>query len=348
MRKSSCLVIARAVLSHKMQAIRRVAILRKVSAFEQISRLQLLGQVDAEESRRILSDRAVVESHDTHKSAALLVEQCVRDHTSEVRVLEQLTPEDGHWADLVISVGGDGTFLQASHAVDDSCSTPILGVNSCPQTSFGYYCSTIKDSFEQYFKKVTNGDILPMALWRMKVFLNGVPHSKLMLNDALFGGLLSADTVKYIIKYDQQSQMQKSSGVWIATSAGSTAAILSAGGVMQHLNSKRLQFRVRELFPLSVPNDVPLACGFVDEDLEIITRMTNSRLFLDGTHEMISLKFGDRLSFRPSQRPLYCYYSEINEIHRKQVLDLQASYRDRLSICMNAFDQKASSSSPTN
>jgi NAD+ kinase len=327
-----------------MQGIRRVAILRKVSAFDHITRLQSLGQADSEESRRILSDRAVVESHETHKSAFHLVEKCVRNHTNQVRVLEHITPEDGHWADLVISVGGDGTFLQASHAVDDSCSTPILGVNSCPQTSFGYYCSTMKDSFEEYFGQVVSGKVLPLALWRMKVFLNGVPHSKLMLNDALFGGLLSADTVRYIIKYDQQSQMQKSSGVWIATSAGSTAAILSAGGVMQPLNSKRLQFRVRELFPLSVPDDVPLACGFVDEDLEITTRMTNSRLFLDGTHEMISLKFGDRLSFRPSQRPLYCYYSEINEIHRKQVLDLQASFRDRLSICINAFDRKALSS----
>jgi NAD+ kinase len=32
--------------------------------------------------------------------------------------------------DLVITVGGDGTLLQASHYLDSSC--PVLGVNSDP------------------------------------------------------------------------------------------------------------------------------------------------------------------------------------------------------------------------
>lgn len=32
--------------------------------------------------------------------------------------------------DLVITVGGDGTLLQASHFIDDS--VPVLGVNSDP------------------------------------------------------------------------------------------------------------------------------------------------------------------------------------------------------------------------
>lgn len=35
-----------------------------------------------------------------------------------------------HNVDLVISIGGDGTLLQASHSMDDS--VPILGVNSDP------------------------------------------------------------------------------------------------------------------------------------------------------------------------------------------------------------------------
>jgi NAD+ kinase len=318
-----------------------VAIIRKVSAFDQISRLHEAGQIDPEESRRIMSDKAVIEAHHAHKSSLEVVEQCVRAHTSEVRVLEKITPEDGHWADLVISVGGDGTFLQASHAVDDSCTTPILGVNSSPLSSFGYYCCTLMENFPQYFESVVAGAVSPTPLWRMKVFLNGVPHPKLMLNDALFGGLLSADTVRYIMKFNNQAQMQKSSGVWISTSSGSTAAILSAGGIVQPLSSKRIQFRVRELFPLSVPSEVPLACGIVEEDLEIITRMTNSRLFLDGTHEMLSLKFGDRLTFRPSQRPLYWYSSQLCEVNRRQLLDLQAAYRERLEICYSSFNRQA-------
>ncbi|PQQ18704.1 NADH kinase-like isoform X2 [Prunus yedoensis var. nudiflora] len=35
-----------------------------------------------------------------------------------------------HDVDLVVTVGGDGTLLQASHFIDDS--VPVLGVNSDP------------------------------------------------------------------------------------------------------------------------------------------------------------------------------------------------------------------------
>ena len=39
--------------------------------------------------------------------------------------------------DLVITVGGDGTFLEASHHI--KANTPILGVNSDPQRSVGFF-----------------------------------------------------------------------------------------------------------------------------------------------------------------------------------------------------------------
>lgn len=42
-------------------------------------------------------------------------------------------PQDSqpiHNVDLVVTVGGDGTLLQASHFIDDSI--PVLGVNSDP------------------------------------------------------------------------------------------------------------------------------------------------------------------------------------------------------------------------
>jgi NAD+ kinase len=39
--------------------------------------------------------------------------------------------------DLLISVGGDGTFLDASHYLEN---VPILGVNSATSSSFGHLC----------------------------------------------------------------------------------------------------------------------------------------------------------------------------------------------------------------
>lgn len=48
-----------------------------------------------------------------------------------------------HDVDLVVTVGGDGTLLQASHFIDDS--VPVLGVNSDPtqpkEVSFSLWLS---------------------------------------------------------------------------------------------------------------------------------------------------------------------------------------------------------------
>eukprot|EP00475_Leptophrys_vorax_P040719 TRINITY_DN7594_c0_g1_i1.p1 TRINITY_DN7594_c0_g1~~TRINITY_DN7594_c0_g1_i1.p1 ORF type:complete len:356 (+),score=70.29 TRINITY_DN7594_c0_g1_i1:40-1107(+) len=321
---------------------RRIVIVRKVSTFDFVSRLKSTGQISEEECSNMLHDSSVLEAHHAHQHSLQVVERCVRSHTPEVRFLEKISPQDGQWADLVISVGGDGTFLQATHAVDDSCITPILGVKSS-DSSLGYYCCTSSANFPEFFSSIASGAVKPTPLWRMKVFVNGIPHPKLMLNDALFAGYFSADTVKYVIKFNtHQPQAQKSSGVWISTSSGSTAAILSAGGQAQPLTSKKLQFRVRELFPLSVPSAVPLACGIVDEDLEITTRMINARIFMDGSNEVISLKFGDRLTFKPSQWPMFWYSSPLCDENRRQVLEIQKDYKERLEICYADFFKQVS------
>src|SRR3989338_7681911 len=53
---------------------------------------------------------------------------------------------------LIIAVGGDGTFLRASHFIKDS--TPILGVNSDPSIKEGFFMKTSKDDFEKKLRKI--------------------------------------------------------------------------------------------------------------------------------------------------------------------------------------------------
>lgn len=50
----------------------------------------------------------------------------------EVRVLvkSEYKPETARWADLVISAGGDGTFLAAASRVRNP--TPVIGINTDP------------------------------------------------------------------------------------------------------------------------------------------------------------------------------------------------------------------------
>ena len=58
--------------------------------------------------------------------------------------------------ELVIAVGGDGTFLRASHFIFDK--TPILGVNSDPKCKEGFFMSAAKNDFEKKFKKILKKD----------------------------------------------------------------------------------------------------------------------------------------------------------------------------------------------
>lgn len=44
-----------------------------------------------------------------------------------------------NWADTIISIGGDGTYLMAANKIVDQ-SKPVIGFNSCPETSTGYLC----------------------------------------------------------------------------------------------------------------------------------------------------------------------------------------------------------------
>lgn len=43
------------------------------------------------------------------------------------------------WADVLIAIGGDGTFLVMSSYVQNN-QTPILAINSNPSSSLGYLC----------------------------------------------------------------------------------------------------------------------------------------------------------------------------------------------------------------
>src|SRR3989338_10313704 len=49
--------------------------------------------------------------------------------------------------ELVIAVGGDGTFLRASHFIFDK--TPILGVNSDPKCKEGFFMAATRKDFNR-------------------------------------------------------------------------------------------------------------------------------------------------------------------------------------------------------
>lgn len=281
-----------------------VVVVRKTTAVEQQARrrdrrlAQLIGEGDPLASR-------VLGAHEEHVASLARVEAELRARHIHHRVVTQFGRRDARSASLVVTVGGDGTFLRASHAIDASPQSdgpPMLGVNSAASSSVGYFCATGPDGFGALLDQIAAGEIRSRGLWRLQVAINGKPIRDLALNDVLLAHQSPAETSRYVIQDGAKVQDHKSSGLWIATAAGSTAAIRSAGGALLDVDERKLQYRARELMLWAVEGD-PLDGGVVDR-LDVTSRMYTGMVYLDGGHLRQAFGFGDRISFELANRPM--------------------------------------------
>ena len=205
-------------------------------------------------------------------------------------------------ADLVVAVGGDGTLLAASHNIG---SIPLIGVNSSPRHSVGFFCAAQRENIDRFLGRALAGRLRGVRLTRMKVTVNGRVRSRRVLNEALFCHSSPAATSRYLITYGEKLEEHRSSGVWVGPAAGSTAAQYSAGGRVLSLRSRKLQLVVREPY-LSAQQRLALL-RFVVADKTSVTlrsKMHDACMFLDGPYQQIPVGLGDTVRFAASEEPL--------------------------------------------
>ncbi len=285
--------------------IDRVVVVRKTSAIERQRSAPDVGVARVLSAGGPVADRLEA-THLEHVRTCDAVEAALHAAGCRVRVVHGLRRRDVLGADLIITVGGDGTFLRASHCVEtaaDGRSVPMLGINSAPRSSVGFFCAATADDFPTTLAALASGGRCSRPLWRMRVHINGQRVADAALNDVLVAHRVPAETTRYTLEVGAESQRQKSSGIWVATSAGSTGAIRSAGGDVLPLDDRRVQFRVRELFPLSVGKQLPLVGG-VSDRLRLISHTVSGMLYLDGAHRRVPFGMGDELLFGCDPEPL--------------------------------------------
>ncbi len=286
--------------------LKRVVVVRKTTVLERQEDRPDHKLAAVLASGGYLADR-IAAAHAEHVATFRQVAAALQNGRLHFRVVARLTRRQARWADLVVTVGGDGTFLRASHCIDADRAgdgTPMLGVNSATSSSLGFFCAATGATFAGFVERMLAGEVASRGLWRMRVQLNDRPVPDLALNDVLFAHRVPAETTRYGLTVDGREQIQASSGLWVATSAGSTAAIRSAGGDVNPLSDRRLQYRVRELLPLAVPGSPPLIGGMVDEGIEVTCQVPRGVLYLDGAHHSLAVGFGDRITLKPSGRPM--------------------------------------------
>ena len=274
--------------------------------YKKSTRARILAQSDG---KKLLGDLAKADteaieridtSHDAHVKTLDLARATLESTDVSVEYAEYDDVQPGKW-DLVVSVGGDGTLLWASHAV--GAHTPILGINSSPKTSVGYFCAGDTETVREVIAQALKSELNETSLTRMEALLDGVSVSKRVLNDVLFCHACPASMSRYRISTNGSAELQTSSGIWISTAAGSTGAMRSAGGRVCQMDEHGLQFLVREPY---LPSESTLRTGFIPpgDELRIDNLTLEGRIYLDGAQKMREIGLGSTLSLRQSDEPL--------------------------------------------
>jgi NAD+ kinase len=315
---------------------RRVVVVRKSTAIERHAARRDAGLARVLADGGETADR-LLQAHEHHRNSCATVVNALRDYGFAVRVVAGLRRRDAREADLIVTIGGDGTFLRASHCVESPLAsteaeasasvglaapdhgTPMLGVNSSPATSIGFFCAATADTIEGWLERLRAQQVRTTPLWRMAVSIDGERVDDLALNDVLVAHRVPAETTRYTLNVDGRSQRQKSSGVWISTAAGSTGAIRSAGGQIQDLQDRRVQFRVRELFPMALADPVPVLGGCTAGAVELVSHTPYGVLYLDGAHRKIRFGMGETLRFWIDDVPLPWVAPTEAEARREEV-----------------------------
>ena len=119
--------------------------------------------------------------------------------------------------DCVITVGGDGTFLEAARKVKRQL---LIGVNCSPSTSVGKLCVATAENFEKILKNILADNIRFHCLNKLRLKVKRSRQSLECLNDVLICHENPAAMSRYILSIDSMQEEQRGSGIWIATSAG--------------------------------------------------------------------------------------------------------------------------------
>lgn len=186
----------------------------------------------------------------------------------------------GTHCDLLIVVGGDGSLLNAAHALKEH-ETPVLGIN---RGSLGFLTDILPTQLDK-IKDILAGKFI---LEKRFLLTSSIELDKKMIgkDDALNEVAIIPDAVPHMIEFeiyidDQFVCSQDSDGLIIATPTGSTAYALSGGGPILHPQLDAIV--LVPMFPHSLNNRPIVVEG--DRKISIIIspdNTTSPRVSCDG------------------------------------------------------------------
>lgn len=285
------------------KAIRRVYLVYKRSVYQKYVLDEKDRSAKAFLRGKNRSIRPMKKIHEAHYAFIREIENYIKNQGVEFETGFRHNTNDFKDHELIITVGGDGTFLRTAHHLTQN--QMIMGINSLTTVSVGALCSATHKNYRKKLKEIFAGKYKIRELPLIKIRINGKVVKMEAVNDVLFTNISPAATSRYLIVSGGIREEHKSSGVWIATATGSTAVINAAGGFKVPREDQRLQFVIREPYQ-GIYNPYRLTRGFVNKnkDLTIINKMFDARIFIDGPTTSYRINIGDEVSFELSKRRL--------------------------------------------
>lgn len=247
-------------------------------------------------------------SHEAHEETVHEVDRALMQLGAEVIFRGGPRGRIPARVELVVTIGGDGTLLAASHQIGEGI--PLLGVNSAPDHSIGFFCGGKKGNVLATLRRALEGKLPRSELSRMRVEFNGKTLHARVLNEALFCHASPAATSRYILRVTRPNGTfteadQRSSGMWVGPAAGSTAAQRSAGGNVLPLTSRRLQYVIREPYR-PIGKRISFTVGLINEggSLTLRSKIRDGRVFIDGHRLVHAVTIGDVLVMQRSAETL--------------------------------------------
>ena len=247
------------------------------------------------------ADKRFRENHGCHYATLRKIETVLKKLGIELRQHLRGSDAEHQNHDIIISVGGDGTFLDAARRSSEG--QLLLGVNSDPSWSIGQFCAANADNFETILRQTLSAPKFKKIYKLRATFINEKPLRTVeCLNDILVCHANPAAMSRYTMTIGKITEEQRSSGVWLASAAGSTGAILSAGGKQLPIEKREIVYKPRELYCGRGRRRYQLTGGIVkpDQAVYITSLMPHGRIFLDGSHLKHPLIFGKTIKVETS------------------------------------------------
>ena len=203
--------------------ITKVLVVEKVTRFEYLQRKNELENLEHEKYQSIYN------FDQEHSAVRKEVFQKLTDNDMEFQIIKEKSLENINLDDfeLIITLGGDGTFLNIAKKLRNQI---IMGINSEPGQSIGHITRFNLKNLNETLQNLKLG-LYNIELWdRLSVSINGIRLPFLALNEILVAKLNIYQTSKLQINLDNSQGYCLGNGIIVSTKMGSTAFYKSAGG----------------------------------------------------------------------------------------------------------------------